>query len=142
MYIGLEAMRFEDEFEYDIRCNPPANPLDQLPPMLIQPFVENAILHGLHQKEGNKQLSVTFDKTKDDLICTITDNGIGRKEAQRIKEQKEQFFPSKGIGLTEKRIDLLNSVYHRKLKIEITDLEDEQKNALGTEVVLKIALLK
>ena len=139
LYLSLESMRFEGAFEYQIECQPSIDLAHTLiPPMLIQPYIENAILHGLNQKKGDKILTIHFIKEADFLICTITDNGIGRVAAQAIKAKKEQHFPSKGMNLIAKRLDLINSASPNKLSVNIEDLYDADGIARGTRVQLNI----
>lgn len=139
LYLSLEVMRFEDAFEYDIKLRGDFSPAQiSIPPMLIQPYVENAILHGLNPKEGEKVLDISFSFQDKTLICSITDNGIGREKALAIKQKKISQFPSKGTSLTEKRLRLLNAAYKQNLNVETIDLKDEFGNAAGTKVILYI----
>lgn len=141
LYIELEQMRFTDSFSYEIKLE---NVLDieqiHLPPMLIQPYVENAIKHGLLPKEGEKQLSILFIKVNDALIVHIEDNGIGRNksdEINKIKNSKHQSFSSQA---NEKRLELLNKGNHNKIALHYIDGTDALGNAIGTTVILNIPI--
>ncbi len=139
LYLSLESMRFEDELHFNISYDPTIK-IDQtlLPPMLIQPYVENAILHGLRYKKGVKKLDVEFTFEPPFLICTVTDNGIGRTKAKTIKARKASIFPSKGMSITEKRLNLLNDITHQNFEIEVIDIISDQEEALGTKVIIQV----
>jgi len=139
LYIALEALRFEDNFTYSIDC---AHDLDmeeyRVPPLLIQPFVENALWHGLLQKEGSRNLQIRFEVTPDDhLCCTIEDNGIGRSAAGAYTRNSHHI--SKGIGVGAERIQALNRQYGQNNTLEIMDLQDTEGVSAGTRVIIKIA---
>lgn len=138
-YLELEKMRFETDFEYSINCSENIDDeYVELPPMLIQPFVENSIKHGLLHKEGDKKIAVHFALNEDEtyLICTVEDNGIGRKKAQEIKQKNiHNSFSTSSVA---QRLQIINNDENENLIYE--DLEDENGNSLGTKVVLKIAM--
>jgi two-component sensor histidine kinase/competence protein ComGC len=131
IYLGLEKLRFKDDFEYSITCE--ANDI-QVPPMLIQPFVENAIKHGLLHKEGIKKLDITFNKTEI-LHCTIRDNGIGRKKAQEIKDRQQKNHQSFSVNATRSRFEIMKSHYQQDLGVQFEDLI-EKGEPNGTIVVI------
>ncbi|WP_162846469.1 tetratricopeptide repeat-containing sensor histidine kinase [Flavobacterium dankookense] len=139
-YLELEKMRFETDFTYIIQID---NSIDdeytELPPMLIQPFVENSIKHGLLHKKGEKNVKINFnfDQKEEFLICTIEDNGIGRKKSQGIKSNKSHnSFSTNSVA---QRLQLINERKTGEVLMYI-DLEDEKGNAIGTRVILKIYL--
>ena len=136
LYLSLEKLRFGDEFNYSLSINENIDEFSiYLPPMIIQPYIENAIKHGLLHKKGEKKLSIDFS-IENELVCRITDNGIGRKHAREIKErqaEKHQSFASKA---TEKRVELLNHINKENYKIEIIDMENDSAN--GTCVIIRI----
>jgi LytS/YehU family sensor histidine kinase len=105
--------------------------------LLLQPFVENALWHGLSFKEGRKEITITVSINDQWLLCDITDNGIGRAKARELKEKSTVIHLSKGIEITRKRlIDFNgNSIV---TPFEFTDLFDENKKACGTMVSLHI----
>ncbi len=143
-YLELEKMRFQNDFEYNVSFS---NKIDedytQLPPMLIQPFVENSIKHGLLHKEGFKKLSVYFDISEGEeyLICTVTDNGIGRKKAAEINAGKTTKHASFSTGSIEQRLELLNNNLKQNNMITYEDLLDNHGQCEGTRVVIKIPLM-
>ena len=135
IYLELEKLRIRDNFEYEI-----IDEVDeeiQIPPMLIQPFVENALKHGLLHKEGKKKLIVRFELS-DMLVCTIEDNGIGRVKAQEIKTRQKKQHESFSVGATKTRFDILKKHYKKPLGMEYVDLYDEKNEAVGTKVILRI----
>ncbi len=138
LYIELEALRFNEKFTYDIHLNEELNPLSVgVPPMIIQPFVENAIWHGLLHKEGSGKLEIAVERYGSGLKCIITDNGVGRKMAGDLKSKSINNAKSYGMKITNDRLTMLNG--ESKIStVEIVDLEDNEGNALGTKVIVKI----
>ncbi len=134
IYLELEKLRFKNDFEYEITIGEVED--IQVPPMLIQPFVENAIKHGLLHKEGIKKLKIEFEK-KEILTCTVTDNGIGRKKAMEINERQRKQHQSFSVNATKARFDIMKEQYRDNLGIEYFDLT-EKNEAVGTKVVIKI----
>jgi ligand-binding sensor domain-containing protein len=143
LYLELEQMRFEEKFDYEILVDPSVDSdYDIMPPLLIQPYVENAILHGLNTKPGKGMLKIAFRSDNNYLICTIEDNGIGREKASEIKRtMPKSKHKSLGMKITEDRLKILNDVNNSQLSVTITDLKDENGNALGTKVELFIPIL-
>lgn len=136
LYLELEQLRFGSDFSFSISCSSTVDKNKAtLPSMLIQPFVENSIKHGLLHKKGAKKVSVSFEKNGEYIQCTITDNGIGRKRAQEINERHRRRHQSFGIKATEKRLDLINAGRNKKIQLTITDLYHDGAPS-GTTVVL------
>lgn len=138
LYIQLERMRFANKFDYFINVDKDLD-LDNLmiPPMLLQPFVENAIWHGLLHKEDNNCLEINIAaKNKETLVLSVRDNGIGMENSQRINKGSKK-GKSFGMDITKKRIELINKEFDKfdnKSKIEINNLKDENNIAMGTEI--------
>ena len=140
-YLTLEQMRFENKFTYEINCNENVNLFDtQILPMIIQPFVENAIVHGLCYLEKDGKLSINFEKQNDYLVCKIEDNGIGRTASQAIKKQSSKTHTSQGMELIQKRLELISTITKRKFNAEIIDKTDNEGKANGTLVILKFPI--
>ena len=138
-YLELESLRFKRRFSYTIEVDPSINQNDvEMPPMLIQPFVENAILHGLLKKESGGKLVVKIDKYGDKLICVIRDNGIGRAAAGANKKGGLNGRKSMGTSITKNRLDMLNEERGEKASMNIRDLVDAEGNACGTEVEIVV----
>jgi LytS/YehU family sensor histidine kinase len=133
-YIQLEAKRFEGKINYEFSIYPEIDQeTTKLPSMVLQPFIENAIWHGLRHKQEVGVLKIILKEQEDQLICVIEDNGIGREKALALKEKKLHKHKSMGLKLTEERLKLLNKSELKKL-INFTDLKDKMDRALGTRV--------
>ncbi|UEG48986.1 histidine kinase [Ferruginibacter lapsinanis] len=141
-YLQLEQLRYADNFTYAINIDPKIEKdFIEIPAMLLQPYVENALRHGIHNKIGNAgKLDIIFVQQQDHLECTIRDNGIGRAMAEKYKSNRHIEYQSKGMSVTGKRIELLNTGKENKIEIIITDLIDNNNNGIGTEVVVKFPL--
>ncbi len=141
LYLQLESLRFKQSFSYEIVVEPQIEEeTTYVPSLLLQPFLENAIWHGLMHKEGEKKLTLTFREEGDHLVCIIDDNGIGRERSNEIKAGKigAIHFESKGMTLSQQRIDMLNHQLEENLSIAIEDKKDEKGNATGTTVRIMI----
>ena len=137
-YLELEKTRMENMFDYSIVCNPalPANDIF-IPPMLLQPYIENSIRHGVRYRNDNEgKININIDIDGVNLICTITDNGIGRRQSQLYKGSRIIEYQSRGMSLTEERIKLINAFNTRNINIVIEDLEDSQQLSAGTKVII------
>ena len=142
LYLEMEAMRFKNKLQFSIDV---AAELDtdiiEIPPMLLQPYVENAIWHGLmHKKEGGMVHVKVEQQQTDCLQITITDDGIGRKKAAELKSKSATANKSFGMKVTNERITLINQVYQTNTKVHVHDLEDAEGHNTGTEVVLEILI--
>jgi hypothetical protein len=137
-YMELEQMRFVSRFHYTISLDPAVHAdYTYIPSMLLQPFVENAIRHGIRHKEGDTGLiSIIIRETPHGVIFTIEDNGVGREAAGRYKSQQHIEYQSKGITLAQNRLEILSAGYPERITTEIIDLKDETGNAAGTKVVI------
>ena len=139
-YLELESLRFDGSFKYhvDVDDNVDTEDVD-VPLLLIQPFVENAIIHGLLPKqEGEKSLYVSFKKEKEQVICEIDDTGIGRAASQNNNSLTKKGRKSHGMNISEKRLELLSKETSGKKKIEIIDKYDPEGNPSGTKVIIVI----
>ncbi len=142
LYMELEELRFEKKFSYSIKANERLNTeAIYIPGMLIQPFVENSIKHGIRFKKGEAQVGINFTSSDSVLICTITDNGIGRAEAAKLKSTEEE-HRSMGTAIVNERIEALSILFKGKLKNYTTDLKDEHGNPTGTCVTIEIPFKK
>lgn len=138
LYLKLEHYRFRDKFEYDLLIDP-ALSLEsiEIPPMLIQPYIENAIWHGLRYKDTKGELKVSLMKKDGTLAITITDDGIGRKQSQVLKTENQKKHNSTGLKNTQERIEIVNKVYKKQHKIMVQDLNED---STGTKVEITIPL--
>jgi hypothetical protein len=134
-FMDIEKLRFDNKFDYKISIDPRIDDeFMAIPPMIIQPFVENSILHGVIHSPKHGKIEVDLKLKKDTIFCTIQDNGIGREEAIKIREASGIKRQSKGMIITRERIDLLNRQNKGKYSINIIDLKDESDKAQGTRV--------
>lgn len=140
LYLELEVMRFTDKFEYKIIVDEEIDQnYDRIPSMLIQPYVENAIAHGLLPKQGHGKILIHLQKQVDSISCTIQDNGIGRERSKEFKKHRVQQHKSMGMSITQERLDILNSSLNRNLNAQIVDLYEDGVPA-GTKVQILIPL--
>ncbi|WP_373517991.1 tetratricopeptide repeat protein [Pricia sp.] len=141
-YIQLEALRFNGEIQHQIDVKGDIDLENTyLPSMVLQPFVENAIWHGLmHKKDtGNGQIGISIEQQGEQLICTIEDNGVGRQKAFELQQRSVYKTKSLGLKITEERLRLLSKELERQL-IHITDLTNQAGEALGTRVTVNIPI--
>ncbi|MEZ4991676.1 MAG: response regulator [Saprospiraceae bacterium] len=134
IYLQLEKERFQGGFDYEIIDELSDPDYTFIPPMLLQPYIENAIVHGFKQIGYPGKLTVHFRENEDIITCTIRDNGIGRKAARELRSVKSH--RSVAMSNTQTRLELLNSTHGATdFRVEIRDLYDGER-AAGTEVVV------
>jgi LytS/YehU family sensor histidine kinase len=139
LYLEIESMRFTNAFSFGISCAPEILQDDRilLPPLLIQPFVENAIWHGLLLKNGEKRLSIDIVRDREFTVITVDDNGIGRKNAGMYK--KDEFNRrSLGMEITQSRLDALRKSHKVSISYKVIDKAGRDGQAEGTTVIIKI----
>lgn len=144
-YIEVEKKRFDSPFQFNIDCKVPSH--IKIPPLLTQPFVENAIRHGIILKEEQGIITVSIDANDEIITITIEDNGIGREEAIKRSSQVLKGQRNLGVSKTEERMDLLNLYYNlppkkqpaRLFSFSYTDINDNDRT--GTIVTLTIPIL-
>ena len=138
LYLKLEHFRFRDKFNYVFENNVQHSDYDlEIPPMLIQPFIENAVWHGLRYKEDMGHLSIKVEEKEKELIVEIKDDGIGRKKSKELKTKNQKKLKSTGLENVSKRITLINEIYNKNYEINVTDV-DENAEDTGTVVRIKI----
>ncbi len=140
LYLELEALRFEDKFSYQVNVDASIKIATvYLPPMLVQPYIENAIKHGLLHKQGHKKVEVSFSLPDEHtLLVRVADNGIGRKRSEEINSLRKKKYTSFATGATQNRLELLNAKRANSISVMYNDLKDEHKNVIGTEVMIQI----
>jgi tetratricopeptide (TPR) repeat protein len=143
LYLELEELRFKEKFDWTIRVDEEIDTLAyKMPTMLIQPYVENAITHGLMNKENGKGfLYVELQLQDGQIICTVEDNGIGRAKALEIKQQKNTNHHSLGTNITESRLKLVNELYGKSMNVVYTDLLDDKGEPAGTKVEINFPII-
>jgi len=139
LYLDMERLRFKNSFDYTISFT---NAIDTgavlIPSLLLQPFCENAVWHGLMQKEGQGHLTIELSKRENILHCVITDDGIGRERAGQLKSKTAEMEKSMGLEITAQRLALLNGNNDITTFFTIEDVTDISGNITGTRVILKI----
>ena len=139
LYLDMERLRFKDAFDYGIYAGDDVDAGElMIPPLLLQPFVENAVWHGLMHKEERGWLSITMEVHDQVLTCIIRDNGIGRRKAALLKSKSVERHKSMGLQITAERMALLTGTDAKEPFFTIEDLYDEDGNAAGTQVTLTI----
>ena len=138
LYMQLEGLRFGNKFQYDIEVDPEIDIKSvQVPALILQPFIENAIWHGILPKKEDGFIKVSIEKEGEAIYCIIDDNGVGR--AVSIKNSSRHQYPnhqSKGEKITRSRLDLDNALNHRNASVETIDKANEEGEATGTRIVL------
>lgn len=143
LYVELESVRFKEAFTYTIECDEDIDTDEvKIPTLLIQPFVENAIWHGLMHKEGMRQLKISFTDKDDHVQCIIEDNGIGRKAAREMKitSGQDKKHTSKGIEVSLERLKAMHKSGGATGSLEIIDMTDADGVALGTRVEINLPI--
>jgi sensor histidine kinase YesM len=140
LYVNIENIRFDNQISYSVTVDESLNINTlKIPSLILQPFIENAIWHGLASKEGDKKLDIKVKKEAHHFVkITITDNGVGRKRSAEINKKKIHKRNSIGIKLTEERLRNFAKDYHNNYSLTFKDLYDKDGLAKGTEVILKI----
>ncbi len=146
LYIQMEALRFQSMFNYTLEVESSIDRFStMIPPMIIQPFVENSIVHGLlPSKDDQRMLKISIAKKNGHIHITIDDNGIGREEAKRIKNDKDANRKSFGMAITKERLEILQKSRggSSNISFTVTDKKNENGKAAGTKVELTIPILQ
>ena len=138
-YVRLEQIRFENKFDFTLEIDPQLDiNLVEIPSLLIQPFIENAIIHGLSGKKGKGKIMVSMHKQDGYMQCDIIDNGVGRDAAQKLKVKNLKEHKSVGVMLTKERLEIINRSHH--VSMDIVDLYSDTGLATGTKVKLFIKI--
>ncbi|MGL4598313.1 MAG: sensor histidine kinase, partial [Bacteroidia bacterium] len=141
LYLELEQARFSEDFSFSIAVNGCLDTdLIRLPPMIIQPYIENAVKHGLLHKKGSKTLAVAFACASKNLVVTIDDNGIGRDRSAQLNAIRQDKHKSFASEATKKRLELLNHERSHLLSVTYTDKHDASGQATGTLVSIYIPI--
>ena len=142
-YMDIERLRFDNKFDYTIMTD---ERIDQefmeIPPMIIQPFVENAILHGLIHSPSEGHINISLELRGSYIFCVIEDNGVGRRRALEIREASGIKRESRGMVITRERLKILNKQNEEKFSVNVIDLTDEEGKASGTRVELNIQFIE
>ncbi len=142
LYMNIENIRFSNEIDFQISIDKDINANNiKVPSLILQPFLENALWHGLSSKEEDKKITIEVNKSdKKHVIISITDNGVGRKISEEINKQKTLKRKSVGIALTRDRLENFSKRYTNMYNMKIEDLYDAQGKGTGTKVILDIPI--
>ncbi|MCW5516398.1 tetratricopeptide repeat protein [Muriicola sp. Z0-33] len=140
LYMNIENIRFSNEIIFETNIDEEIDPhLVKVPSLILQPFLENALWHGLSSKEGEKKIELHVGKGKNGFITiSITDNGVGRAMAEKLKESKVLKRKSVGIDITKERLANFSKDFQNNFEVEIIDLFDDNGTPSGTKVVLHV----
>ncbi len=140
LYMNIENIRFSQEINFNVNIDKDIDVHTvKIPSLILQPFLENALWHGLSSKEGEKNIDLTVSRGKDGFInITIIDNGVGREASEKIKESKVLKRKSIGIDITKERLANFSRDYLNSFNVQIFDLYDAANRPIGTKVVLHI----
>jgi len=138
IYLELETLRFDHKLNFEITIEENINMAKLIPPMLVQPYVENSIWHGIMPNPEGGMIKINYTKNNGFLIITITDNGIGREAAKKIKSVKTS--TGSGLVIAERRLKLYSEKKDKLFKIEFVDLYDINNKPTGTKVILTIPI--
>jgi len=142
LYLEMEALRFNYHFTYKISI---PDDLDvevlKVPPLILQPYAENAIWHGLMHKEEKGQLDIEISQENDHLYFKVADNGIGRKKASELASKSATRHKSAGLRITANRIAMIQKANGLESPVKINDLAEPDGTAAGTEVIIKMPVL-
>jgi hypothetical protein len=137
-YVELEKMRFGHSFDYTIVADEQIDKANTyIPSMILQPYVENSIRHGMRYKtDGKGLIEIKFQQSEGRLLCIVEDNGIGREHARQFRSQMHVEYQSKGMSLAAERIKALNRQYAASVAIDIIDKTDPEQKPSGTRIVI------
>lgn len=141
-YLELEKLRLDGNLDYSITLDQSLRGAQvMIPSMIIQPYVENAILHGLTPlQDVRPHLSITMEQTENHIYCVVQDNGIGREQSRILNSLRRSRHESTGMSVTRQRLEMLNRRFKDKVSVAIADLKDEQGKACGTRVAIYIPI--
>ncbi len=140
LYLKLEHARWEEQFDFEVDWD--AASFEQswnIPPLLVQPYIENAIWHGLRYKKSKGHLLFQVKPSKDRIRIIIEDNGIGRKQSKALKTNNQKLYASTGLKNTKKRAALINALYEKQISIHIEDTFPQEEDT-GTRVTIELSL--
>jgi ligand-binding sensor domain-containing protein len=139
LYLEIEKLRFENKFEYQIHVDPDIDDsFIEIPPMILQPYVENAIIHGLMHSQEKGHLKINITLNEDTILCVIEDDGIGREKAAEIRRESGIERKSRGMLITKERLEILNQYSNDQYTVNVIDLKDNSGNPAGTRVEVSI----
>lgn len=139
-YLELEQLRFNNIFDFDITKDNNIEDDMAIPPLLLQPFVENAILHGVVPKKEKGHIAVHFSVENEKLVCTVTDDGIGFSKSKELKENSVTVHKSMALEITRKRLEVIQAFTATTSHVSINELTADNGNVTGTRIVLNLPI--
>jgi len=139
-YLELEQLRFNQKFNFKISKDSEIEDDTAIPSLLLQPYVENAIIHGVAPKDGSGFIKIDFTQKDDQLICVIEDDGIGINTSRELKKNFVNVHKSMALEISKKRLETLEELENRKVNLKIEELKDENNNGKGTRITLELPL--
>jgi len=139
LYIDMEKLRFDQKFDYEIKTDADVDKFWEIPTMILQPFVENAINHGLRYKKSKGKLLIHFYCDSSSLLCSIEDDGVGRDNARKIQSLNKKGYQSQGLKITTERLITYSEISHMNIEFSIDDKTDIVNGAedVGTRVLIR-----
>lgn len=139
LYLELEQLRFNNAFDFSINIDPAIGQESvSIPPMIIQPYVENSILHGMAHKKGRGQIAIRITPVGEGLECRVEDDGVGRKKAAELKSKTSSSHKSMGLQVTQERLNLISQRDGKMAQITVIDTVDAMHQPTGTTVVIPL----
>lgn len=139
-YLELEQLRFNQKFEFKINKDSAIEDDTAIPSFLLQPYVENAIIHGVAPMEGKGVITIDFAIKKEQLICIVEDNGLAIESSRELKKNMVNIHQSMALDISKKRLKTLEQLENKKLNLKIEELKDENNNSAGTRITLELPL--
>lgn len=142
LYLELEQLRFDNKFDFSVQVDASLHKENtSVPPMIIQPYIENSILHGIAHKRDKGMITVTIQPSNGHLECIVEDDGVGRRKAQELKSKKLTSHKSVGLQVTSERLQLISERTGKAAGVEVVDLYNEVQEAVGTKVIICLPLV-
>jgi ligand-binding sensor domain-containing protein/two-component sensor histidine kinase len=142
-YLEIEQLRFDDKFSFEILTDPVIDDeFTGVPPMILQPYVENAIIHGLMYKKGKGIVQISLMQHPDCIFCVVEDDGVGREKAMQLARDSGLERKSSGMLITQQRLDILNKNNEKELKVNVVDKYDEHGLPCGTRVEIRMPFIE
>lgn len=139
-YLELEQLRFNQKFDFKINKDSEIEDDTAIPSLLLQPYVENAIIHGVAPKEGRGFIKIDFTQKDEQLICVIEDDGVGIETSRELKKNSVNIHQSMALDISKKRLKTLEELENKKVNLKIEELKDENNNSRGTRITLELPL--
>lgn len=140
MYLEIESLRFHGSFQFMIDVDPQLDDDTAIPSMLLQPYVENALRHGLSHKGSKGTLRIALEKLDSVILASVEDDGIGRARSQEMQQGRHSRYASMGMEITQDRLNILNQARKKNMSMKIIDLVDEQRAPAGTRIEIVIPI--